>query len=65
MKDAGFELRKWASNSKDLIKRIYACEGIEYREDEVVKGVLGLEWDTCSDDFIISFTKLIAKTVGL
>ena len=65
MKDAGFELRKWASNSKDLLKRICVCEGIEYREDDALKGVLGLHWDTSSDEFIIMFTKVLTETVKL
>ena len=65
MKDAGFDLRKWASNSKDLIRRICKREGVEYHEEDVVKGVLGLQWDTLSDTFVFSFLNLLSETVGV
>ena len=64
MKDAGLDLRKWASNSKDLMRFINEAEGID-STDEPMKSVLGLQWNTDSDTFQLDFTKLISEAVGM
>ena len=61
MRDAGLEIRKWASNSKNLMKEISKREGLEYSEESIMKKILGIPWNTSSDKFIMKFEKLIAQ----
>ena len=85
MAEGGFNLRKWNSNSRDLLKAIENCEisqdqvkpiekatneddesyakssttpgNSEVKNETVVK-VLGLNWDTVSDEFFFDLTEL-------
>ena len=88
MSQGGFNLQKWSSNSRDLLKAIEDCEGQQSKphesnrskegatkeddesyakasttpgdfesKNEIVK-VLGLNWDTASDEFFFDPTDL-------
>ena len=85
MAEGGFNLRKWNSNSRTLLKAIESCENpsgepksnqettkeddesyakssttlgsSEAKNDTIVK-VLGLNWNTVSDEFFFDFTEL-------
>ena len=89
MSQDGFNLRKWSSNSRDLLKAIEDCKGQQSRphelnrskeaatteddesyakasttpgdcesKNEIVK-VLGLNWDTASDEFFFDPTRVV------
>ncbi|XP_064625956.1 uncharacterized protein LOC135486787 [Lineus longissimus] len=59
MNHASFNLRQWSSNSETLDERIRS-EGVQTKSDIV--GVLGLKWDTKSDQ--ISVAKKDLKSSG-
>lgn len=72
LRDAGFELRKWASNDNDIIEAIgdaaSSQESIEFKDDDV-HSVLGVIWHTESDTlrFIVqeltSHTNITKRTI--
>ena len=64
METAGFLLRKWCSNDKNVMKLIKAAEAGD--SDDVagsilskITSVLGLQWDTEADEIIFDFVKII------
>ena len=75
MSEAGFELRKWCSNNVELQEHFDGnkkCENELSGDDQTFvesqlgtqgefKRVLGIEWDSESDDFIFRFTEFIEK----
>ena len=62
MESAGFLLRKWCSNDKHVMKMIYAAElaanpnaqNEPERPLSHVVSVLGLKWNTESDEIIFA-----------
>ena len=75
MASAGFTLRKWSSNSKELVQRIQDAESIKNPTDENLtpvthlmsyvtptspyKSVLGIKYDIDTDEIIYDFTHII------
>ena len=55
--EGGFDLRKWATNNKTLQENFDQIQG-EQNKDNVRK-VLGINWDTNSDEFIYDFKDII------
>lgn len=80
MSDGGFELRKWTSNNEEL-QQIFdndrsdsttmeTGDDIKYLETQMkasgeVKRVLGIEWDTLSDEFVFRFDEFAQKALLL
>ena len=65
MSEGRFNLRKWRTNSKTLLKRINEAENLPFDDTQLdnelrenVK-VLGLCWNTDSDEFTFNFDELI------
>ena len=63
MQTAGFLLRKWCSNNKDVMKLINeaefsAGEAPENSASQMLQ-VLGLNWDPDSDEIVFNFVKII------
>ena len=80
MAKAGFELRKWLSNSKELMNHINLREGSSLEVEESFakvlfsngqgnghnfKKVLGISWDIESDDFVFTFEDILSLTETL
>ena len=68
LRDGGFSLRKWCTNSKELSELILAdqqkCFSSESPDKFILnnfepKKVLGVSWDTVSDEFVFSFKEII------
>ena len=64
METAGFMLRKWCSNNKEVMKLINAAEAdgsekIPESGSSQLSSVLGLKWDTESDEIVFDFVKII------
>ena len=63
MKEGGFELRKWASNSVELMNKINRDENISCsdssNESSHTRRVLGIKWDLAADTIIIYFDELV------
>ena len=63
MQTAGFLLRKWCSNNKDVMKLIDDAEISAGEAPEKflsqLKSVLGLTWDTETDEILFNFVKII------
>ena len=63
MKECGFELRKWASNSVKLMNKINRDENINCsdlsNESNHTRKVLGVNWDLQADTTVDYFDKLV------
>ena len=65
MSEGRFNLRKWRTNSKTLLKRINEAEKLPLDDTQLDKDlrenmkVLGLCWNTNSDEFTFDFKELI------
>ena len=57
MKSAGFELRKWESNSEEL-RKYMKCEG-----ERILKKILGLVLNT-DDEFVFDFEELVKNALN-
>ena len=66
MKQGGFNLRKWRTNSKNLQQKINLMQG-ELSESQEVR-LLGVKWNTERDEFqfvfkeVTNFVKLLPPT---
>ena len=61
LKEANFELRKWATNSFEMKRFIDSIENNSPSKmdiSSVYRKVLGLNWDTGTDDFIFDFENI-------
>ena len=69
MKEGGFELCKWASNSVELINKINLKENINFNdssnESNHAKKVLGITWDLAADTIIFCFDELVSEAFSL
>ena len=69
MKTGGFNLRKWKSNDKVLLKEIDRYEQTEFGDTVVPckneEKVLGVKWDTENDNLVIDFRDLILEALNL
>ena len=57
MKEGGFVLRKWTTNMPELQRKIDENEqflGEEVESSDAIKSVLGVQWNTKSDNFMFS-----------
>ena len=64
METAGFMLRKWCSNNKEVVRLINAAEAdgsekIPESGSSQISSVLGLKWNTESDEIVFDFLKII------
>ena len=65
MSEGRFNLRKWRTDSKTLLKRINEAEKLPFDDTQLDKDlrenvkVLGLCWNTNSDEFTFDFKELI------
>ena len=65
MSEGQFNLRKWRTNSKTLLKRINEDEKLPFDDTQLDKDlrenvkVLGLCWNTNNDEFTFDFKELI------
>ena len=70
MESAGFLLRKWQSNNETVRKTINESESDSFEESVTspvvstsrVTSVLGILWDTNTDEIIFDFSKIIEMT---
>ena len=69
MKEGGFELRKWASNSVELMNKINREENINcsdsLNELNHTRKVLGINWDLEADTIIFYFDELVNEAFSL
>ena len=69
MKEGGFELRKWASNSVELMNKINRDENINCsdssNESNHTRKVLGINWDLVADTIIFDFDELVNEAFSL
>ena len=69
MKEGGFELGKWASNSVELMNKINRDENISCsdssNESNPRKKVLGINWDLSADTIIFYFDELVYEAFSL
>ena len=69
MKEGGFELRKWPSNSVELMKKINRDETINcsdsLNESNHTRKVLGINWDLKADTIIFYFDELVNEAFSL
>ena len=69
MKECGFELRKWASNSVELMNKINRDENINCsdssNESNHTRKVLGINWDLSADTVIFYFDELVNEAFSL
>ena len=74
MSEAGFELRKWATNNpslrpflelinKDSLLMTSDCVDIPSVKED--KQVLGLDWNVIEDEFVYNFAKFLTKCEGM
>ena len=67
MKKAGFLLRKWLSNNKDLLEKINDYEKLYFQEEIVepttINKVLGVIWNIDSNELIFDITEIIQKAL--
>ena len=63
MRNAGFDLRKWASNSSELMNKIKMNETHNFIpiDKNSTRKVLGITWDIKSDEIIFDFSDLVAE----
>ena len=65
MSEGQFNLRKWRTDSKTLLKRINETENLPFDDTQLDNNlrenvkVLGLCWNTDSDEFTFNFDELI------
>ena len=63
LKEGGFELRKWNSNNKELMDKIYVEENENSYEQGKnclgVRKVLGINWDIERDLFVFDFDEIV------
>ena len=57
--DASFNLRKWATNSKKIQNFINNQFAEDNTSESTHRKVLGIIWDTHTDNFIFDFTDII------
>ena len=69
MKEGGFELRKWASNSVELMNKINRDENINCsdssNESNHTRKVLGINWDLSADTITFYFDELVNEAFSL
>ena len=69
MEEGGFELRKLASNSVELINKINRKGNISCsdssNESNHTRKVLGITWDLAADAFIFYFDELVNEAYSL
>ena len=69
MKEGGFELRKLASNSVELINKINRKGNISCsdssNESNHTRKVLGITWDLAADAFFFYFDELVNEAYSL
>ena len=69
MKEGGFELRKWASDSLELMNKINRDENINCsessNESNYTRKVLGINWDLAADTIIYYFDELVNEAFSL
>ena len=56
-----FNMRKWTSNSKDLLNKINENEGIKQKENRPESKVLGLLWNAETDQLKFDFPAMIGN----
>ena len=61
MHDAGFDLRKWASNSSELMKKIESKSMKHMILHPLIKTQREITWDIKSDKIIFDFSNLVAE----
>ena len=63
MRDAGFDLQKWASNTSELMKKIEMNETHDFTPigKHSTRKVLGITWGIKSDEIIFDFNDLVAE----
>ena len=57
MKEGGFNLRKWKTNSSIVRQRI--SEEMKEEDDKSEAKILGLNWDTMSDELRFEFVSVM------
>ena len=74
LRDGGFSLHKWCTNSKGLSELILADQQERFSSESPDKFILhnfepkkdlGVSWDTLSDEFVFSFKEIIDYTLTL
>ena len=69
MKEGGFELRKWASYSVELMNKINRDENINCsdssNESNITRKILGINWDLAADTIIFYFDELVNEAFPL
>ena len=74
LRDGGFSLHKWCANSKELSELILADQQERFSSESPDKfilnnfepnKVLGVSWDTLSDECVFSFKEIIDYTLTL
>ena len=69
MKEGGFELRKWASNSVKLKNKINRDENINCsdssNESNHARKALGKNWDLAADTIVFYFDELVNEAFSL
>ena len=62
--DAGFDLRKWTSNSSKLMNKVEMNEAHDFTPigKNSTRKVLGITWDIKSDEIIFDLSDLVAET---
>ena len=69
IKEGGFELRKWASNSVELINKINRKENVSCSDSSnksnYTRKVLGITWDLAADTIIFYFDELVSEVFSL
>ena len=69
MKESGFELRKWVSNSVEFMNKIKSEENINcsdlWNKSNHTRKVFGINWDLEADTIIFSFDELVNEAFSL
>ena len=63
MHDTGFDLRKWATNSAELMNKIEMNETHDFipNDKNLTRKVLGITWDIKNDEIIFDVNDLVAE----
>ena len=63
MHDTGFDLRKWATNSSELMNKIEMNETHDFipNDKNLTRKVLGITWDIRNDEIIFDVNDLVAE----
>ena len=63
MSEAGFDIRKWASNDRVVTEHLKACN--EIKENDPNPKVLGIEWKTNEDIMVFNFEDILSEIENL